>query len=59
MNGRCFHGTDGGCAYCRAIVIADEGPDPLTSGELALIPCHTGRAASSCGACAAAIEVGR
>lgn len=56
MNGTCWHGTPGGCAYCRAIDPADEGPDPLTSGELALIPCHTGPAASSCGACTAARE---
>lgn len=23
----CGHGVDGGCPYCRALVIADDGPD--------------------------------
>ncbi len=24
----CWHDEAGGCPYCRAIVIADDGPDP-------------------------------
>ncbi len=36
----CHHNIPGGCAYCRAIEIADEGPDG-----------HTGRAAHNCPSC--------
>lgn len=48
LRGACFHGVDGGCAYCRSIVIADQGPDLDDRFD----PCHTGPAARVCGCCA-------
>ncbi len=34
MSGECWHGVPDGCAYCAAIVIADDGPDPDDRYEL-------------------------